>query len=235
LAICWLVGALSLPAATGLIGSAGECATQLDIKIEVIDEADGSKRFFGGFDSDNTFRFPDLPPGLYSIKFDGRYLKRHAIRVLPGAVTDLGTVTECIHISDHELLRGGGRHWEIEMTDLCEVNLRAPGWCVTDRSNLGPIAPFDDGAVVFWFHTTTEGAWVIPFKGASLSLVPANATPQRGCPLATYMQERIRLDSLPSGSRACLRSDWGGYYELRLPEKIAPNQAVNVELWDLGY
>ena len=228
------MGALSLPAATGLIGSAGGCGVHREDEVEVIDEADNSKRFTGGFDSGNGFRFPDLPPGQYSVSVEGHVLRK-AVRVLPGAVTDLGTVTECIHISDHELLRGGGRHWEIEMTDLCEVNLRAPGWCVTDRSNLGPIAPFDDGAVVFWFHTTTEGAWVIPFKGASLSLVPANANPQRGCPLATYMQERIRIDSLPSGSRACLRSDWGGYYELRLPEKIAPNQAVNVELWDPGY
>jgi hypothetical protein len=235
LAICWLVGALSLPAATGLIGSAGGCGAHLESEVEVVDETGNSKRFTGGFDSDNKFRFPDLPPGQYSIRVNGRDPARHA-RILPGVLTDTGALFVCVgspervKTEDTDL----GRYWKIDLTELCAVNLTEPGWCIADIGRSGPIQPFDDGRRVFWFHTAADGAYLIPFRDVSFSLNPVLTNSDRGCPGAVYLQGRMRIDDLPGGSRACVRSTRGGYFELRFPQKFAPGQNTTVELLALG-
>lgn len=228
------MGALSLPAATGLIGSAGGCGVHREDEVEVIDDADNSKRFTGGFDSGNRFRFPDLPPGQYSVSVEGHVLRK-AVRVLPGALTDVGAVFVCL--GDHPLLKTESYgFWKIEMADLCAVNLSEPGWCIADLGRSGPIQPFDDGRRVFWFHSAADGVYLIPFKDVSFSLIPATVQYTQGCPNATYVKDRIRIDNLPSGSRVCVRSIRGGYYGLEFPEKIAPNQQnATLELLALGY
>ena len=226
-----MLGVCSLHAATGLIGSAGDgCVSYREAKVEVSDEIDTSKRFSGGVDAEGIFRFPDLPAGQYSVKVNGRDFKRHALRVVPGALTDVGAVTECIRINDHELLTTDSfRSWNI----VCGV----PGiyeprpWCIWDDGR-----GFDDHRRDFWFRTAADGVYMIPFEGVSFSLNPSTVTYKRGCPNAAYLQGRIRIDSLPRGSRVCVRTGAGDYGELRITEEIVPNQQeVAMEYSDLGH
>ena len=68
LVCCWLTAVVSLQAATGLTGSVFNFYGGVDAAVDVTDEANASEHFVGGVDSEGIFRFPDIPPGEYTIR-----------------------------------------------------------------------------------------------------------------------------------------------------------------------
>jgi hypothetical protein len=238
LVCCWLMGAFSLRAATGLIGFVYDTYLGwLPADVEIADEADTSKRFAGRADGHGVFRFPDLPPGQYSIRatFAGfRDPTIHSARIQPGMLTDVGGIRLIASCEESpgmvclgslrgiETSNGAGK---IEMLDLCAVDLREQKpRCPGTPGAPGPIPPDDDFQQDFQFHVANDGVWLIPLNGVSFSLNPTTVTYERGCPNATYAPGPIRVDSLPPGSRACVRMRRGGYAELRFEKQIALSQ-----------
>jgi len=236
--VCWwLMGAFSLRAATGLIGSVDSAFYDVrSAEVEVTDEANTSKRFTGRTDDEGIFRFPDLPPGQYSIKvtYGGfRDPAIHSASIQRGTLTDVGGIRliaeceaqggGCVSLGQWmPTSSGGGR---IEMIDLCAVDLHEPEpWCSGAPGASGPIPLRGDLPQDFQFHVAKDGTWLVPLNGALFSLNPSTVTYKSGCPNATYAPGRIRIDSLPQGSRTCVRTHGGGYAELRFNEQIAPKQ-----------
>jgi hypothetical protein len=236
LVCCWLMGAFSLHAATGLIGYVYTWNGLLGGDVEVTDEANPSNRYAGRTDDDGIFRFPDLPPGQYSIRVTlARYRDStiHSVRIEPGMLTDVGA----IHLLDPceepgrvcagssgrmESAEGAGK---IEMDEGCFVDLQAQAPpCFIPLPRLDPISPEVLTSGDFRFHIADDGTWLVPFKGVSFSLNPSTVTYKRGCPNATYAPGAIRIDSPPPGSRVCVHTHRGGYAELRFNEPIAPKQ-----------
>jgi hypothetical protein len=249
LVCCWLLGASSLRAQTGLIGSVySSVYGSLTADVEVTDEADASKRFAARTD-DGIFRFPELPPGQYSIRVRAAIAgfhdpAIHNARIQPGMLTDVGGIrlfAACedeLHPGFCFTLSGGPIEGvrKIEMDEGCFLDLQeqAPS-CFIPLPILGPISPDTLSSGDFWFHVADDGVWLVPFKGVSFSLNPSTVTYKRGRPNATYTPGPIRIDSLPPGSRACVRTHRGGYAELRFEKQIAPKQktaTVDFVYWD---
>jgi len=205
------MGAFSLRAATGLIGSVYSNVYGVPpAEVEVMDEADPSKRFTGRTDYDGIFRFPDLPPGRYSIGVRAAYFHDptiHSVRIQAGTLTDVGRIrlmapceespgTACfvLHSPAGEISEGGG---QIEMSDLCAVHLdeRQP-WCPGTRVMPGPFSS-NDLLPDFRFQVANDGVWLVPLNDVWFSLNPTTMTYERGCPNATYAPGPIRIDNLP--------------------------------------
>jgi len=236
-------------AATGLIGSAGSAffGTQ-PADVEVTDEA-AARRFSGRADFEGVFRFPDLPPGQYSIRLTApnfRDVTLHAVPVKAGELTDVGVLrmlaecevpgTQYVCVgSGHILLTTADNLGELNMVDLCAVDLfngRLP--CVVNLGARGPSPPEDNLQADFWLRTANDGAWLVPLKNAYFSLNPSTVTYEAGCPNATYKPGPIRIDHLPPHSRACVRTHGGGYAELRFTGNIVPGQkdaAIDFIFW----
>ena len=229
----------SLHAVTGLIGTVGSPSGGLPADVEVTDDADPSKQFTGRADNNGVFRFPDLPPGWYSIRVTAKGLRDptiHRARTQPGMLTDVGEIRliapceeefprgGCVFLHGIDISNMGGK---IEMTnDLCAVDLQeeAP-WCIVELGARGAISPLDDLHYAFWFHVAGDGVWLVPLTGVRFSLNPYPVTyKKRGCPNASYTPGPVRIDSLPPGTRACVRTRRGGYAELRFNQPITPKQ-----------
>jgi hypothetical protein len=231
------MGIVPLRAATGLIGSVYSAFYgALPAEIELTDEADASKRFTGKAGVDGIFRFPDLPPGQYSMRV--RYMgmrdpSLHSVRIQPGTLTDVGGVRVIASCEDPQQGCVGLARWvdvvsgdgKIEMSDGCAMDLNEQKpWCPGTSAAPGPFSLDDDFHRDFQFHVVNEGAWLVPLKDVFFSLNPSTVTYKAGCPNATYSPGAIRIDSLPPGSRACVRTHRGGYAELRFNEQIAARQ-----------
>jgi hypothetical protein len=243
----WLMGAFSLQAATGLISSVYDFYGPVRANVEVTDEADPSQRLAGGVDSEGIFRFPDIPPGEYSIKVSARGVHDvtlHAVSIVQGVLKDVGPIhinascedspkTFCFRISGPMLMTGR----ELELFGPCAfVDLSDPEpSCMVALGLRGPVLRQDDPQEVrFGFQTGGDGVYLIPL-GVAFSLNPSTTTDKHGCVNATYALGGIRIDSLPPESRACVRTRWGRYAELIFREVIKPGQEkVTVEYFFLG-
>jgi hypothetical protein len=233
-------------AATGVIGSAGSAffGTQ-PADVEVTDEA-AARRFSGRADFEGVFRFPDLPPGQYSIRLTApnfRDVTLHAVPVKAGELTDVGVLrmlAECevpgtglVCIDSPHLLISLGGAGQLDMVGCA----RATGiqWpCLANVSALRPGPALDASDADFWLRTANDGAWLVPLKNAYFSLNPSTVTYEAGCPNATYKPGPIRIDHLPPHSRACVRTHGGGYAELRFTGNIVPGQkdaAIDFIFW----
>jgi hypothetical protein len=236
----WLMGAFSMRAATGLIGSVVYVCSHAQTQVEVIDESDTAKRFSGGVDFEGIFRFPDLPPAQYSITITDRGfrdLTLHGLIIAPGVLKDIGPLRM---MSPDVCVNGGPTlriaDGKLEMLDLCAVDFKdETPWCDVTLGVRGPVLPLDDLPEGFAFQTAEDGVYLIPGRGVSFSLNPSTVTDKHGCVNAVYVPGRIRIDSLPPGSRACVRTRWGRYAELRFKEEIAPGQkTATVEFTSWG-
>jgi hypothetical protein len=230
LVCCWLMGVLPLLAATGLIGSVVYICSNAQTQVEVIDASDTAKRFSAGVDSEGIFRFPDVPPGQYSIRITDRGfrdLTLHGVTIAPGVLKDIGP----LRMISTGVCVGGGptvriADGKLDTLDLCAVDFKdQTPWCTVTLGVRGPILPLDDLPEGFGFHTAEDGVCLIPGRGVSFSLNPSTVTNKHGCVNAAYAPGRSRIDSLPPGSRACVRTRWGRYAEIRFrEEETAPNQ-----------
>jgi hypothetical protein len=238
LVCCWLMGAFSLQAATGLIGSVtGMWVLPRDTRVEVVGESDTTRRFTGNLDSEGIFRFPEIPSGQYSIKITAggfRELTLHAVTIEPGVLKDIGPlhlISPCedtpntVCAGSIGLLRMTDGFEKLEMIDSCAVDLHDPAaGCIVALGMREPSLPQDwreeEG---FAFHTADGGVYLIPLD-VSFSLNPSTVTDRHGCTNAPYLPGNIRIDSLPPGSRVCVLTRRGRYAELRLRDTIAPGQ-----------
>jgi hypothetical protein len=251
--VCFcLMGSVSLRAATGLIGSVSSLLDgSPEAIVELTNETDTSQRFAVGIDSEGIFRFPNIPPGKYSVKVSASGVRAVTLRevtILPGVLKDVGEIhlkapceelPNMVCVGGHFMLKRE-ESGKIEMIELCTVDFRdQPPECIVDLGVRGPVLSqpdHNDGR--FAFHTASDGVYLIPV-GVSFSLNPSTKTDRRGCTHATYVDERIRIDSLPPGSRACVLTGFGEYVELVFSETIKPGQGqgqgqVTVEYSLLG-
>jgi hypothetical protein len=238
LVCCWLLGAFSLQAATGLIGSVSTVwGEDSGTVVEVTNEADASKQFTGGVDFEGIFRFPNIPPGKYSIKITAigvRGATLHGITLLPGVLKDVGNIHLIAPCEESpNMICAVGGHFPVkreesgnlEMIDLCGVDLyeQTPE-CIVTLGMRSAIVPEDGRGHGFWFHSADDGVYLVPLQGVAFSLNPPTVTDKHGCVNAAYAPGRIRIDNLPPGSRACVSTRWGRYAELIFTETIKPGQ-----------
>jgi Carboxypeptidase regulatory-like domain len=208
-----------------------------DTKVEVIGESAATRRPTGNLDSEGIFRFTDVPPGRYSIRITApgyRDLTLHGVTVEPGVLKDIGSlhlVSPCedtpntVCVGSVGLLRMTDGSGKLEMIDLCAVDLYAQEpTCTVALGMRSPVIPEGGRDQGFWFHTAADGAWLTPFEGTEFSLNPSTVTDKHGCVNATYQPGRIRINDLPPGSRACVTTRWGRYFELLFIEKIESGQ-----------
>jgi hypothetical protein len=171
------MGAFSLRAATGLIGSVYSAFySALPAEVELADESDAAKRFTGRAGADGIFRFPDLSPGRYSIevRYAGfRDPSFHSALIQAGMLTDVGSIRViaecesqgggCVGLARWmETVDGSGK---IEMSDLCVVNLHEQEpWCPGTPGAPGSIPLRGDIQQDFQFHVANDGIWLVPLS-----------------------------------------------------------------------
>jgi hypothetical protein len=232
---CLLMACFSLQAARGLIGSVyTPCDAARDAKVEVIGEADATKQFTGSVDSEGIFRFPDIPPGRYSIRITARGVQDLTIAevtVANGTLTDVGPLEmtfppvqgEFVMVCNSPGLLRMMR--KLEMIDLCAIDFQQnePA-CMVHLGTHDAASATDDSSLDLWLQVTDDGTWLVPLNQGAFSLNPSTVTDKGGCINATYAPGRVRIDSLPSGSRLCVLTRTGGYAELRFIGNVTAKQ-----------